>query len=53
MNKMSVPSIPSRFMNPVIEQTDGGDDTCKISKLVDDPGKVGPGSYEVLDDPRR
>ena len=48
---MSVPSIPSRFLTPVIDAgTQDHDDTqdiCKMSRLVDDPSKVGPGTYLV------
>ena len=52
---MSVPSIPSRFLKPVIGEEasahDGGDsDICKMSRLVNDPGRVGPGSYQSMDD---
>ena len=57
LQKMSVPSIPSRFLSPVIDasaQPDpDGSNICKMSRLVDDPSKVGPGSYEVSDDPIR
>eukprot|EP00354_Favella_ehrenbergii_P001691 CAMPEP_0170463468 /NCGR_PEP_ID=MMETSP0123-20130129/8567_1 /TAXON_ID=182087 /ORGANISM="Favella ehrenbergii, Strain Fehren 1" /LENGTH=347 /DNA_ID=CAMNT_0010728905 /DNA_START=11 /DNA_END=1054 /DNA_ORIENTATION=+ len=51
LQKMSVPSIPSRFLTPIIDaahvDTDSGD-ICKMSRLVDDPSKVGPGTYEVI-----
>jgi len=50
---MSVPSIPSRFLTPIIDgsQADGDSgDICKMSRLVDDPSKVGPGSYQVQDE---
>ena len=51
LQKMSVPSIPSRFLTPVIDAgTQDQDDTqdiCKMSRLVDDPSKVGPGTYLV------
>ena len=51
---MSVPSIPSRFLTPVIDAgTQDPDDTqdiCKMSRLVDDPSKVGPGTYLVNED---
>lgn len=51
---MSVPSIPSRFLTPVIDaaQHDNEDsqDICKMSRLVDDPTKVGPGTYLVSED---
>lgn len=53
LQKMSVPSIPSRFLTPIIDgtQTDNdGGDICKMSRLVDDPSKVGPGSYQVQDE---
>ena len=47
---MSVPSIPSRFLTPImdIDETPDGND-FKMSRLVDDPSKVGPGSYEVIE----
>lgn len=48
---MSVPSIPSRFMTPVIDANTGEEDEtadiCKMSRLVDDPGKVGPATYNI------
>ena len=52
---MSVPSIPSRFLTPIIDgnQDDNGDasgDICKMSRLVDDPSKVGPGSYVISEE---
>ena len=46
LQKMSVPSIPSRFLTPIIDVTsDAQDEICKMSRLVNDPSKVGPGSY--------
>ena len=49
LQKMSVPSIPSRFLTPIIDgsqdKVDADGDICKMSRLVDDPGKVGPGTY--------
>jgi len=50
LQKMSVPSIPSRFLTPIIDAVgqddqDPSGDICKMSRLVDDPSKVGPGSY--------
>lgn len=54
LQKMSVPSIPSRFLTPVIDPSqdefEASGDVCKMSRLVDDPGKVGPGSYVILED---
>ena len=51
LQKMSVPSIPSRFMTPVIDantaDADDSQDICKMSRLVDDPSKVGPGTYVI------
>ena len=51
LQKMSVPSIPSRFLTPVIDagsqDHDDTQDICKMSRLVDDPSKVGPGTYLV------
>ena len=51
---MSVPSIPSRFLTPVIDanaQPDGDDaEICKMSRLVDDPSRVGPGTYAIIED---
>ena len=50
-HKVSIPSIPSRYLTPVInmhgDKDENGKDVCKISRLVDDPTKVGPGTYEV------
>eukprot|EP00354_Favella_ehrenbergii_P003086 CAMPEP_0170455956 /NCGR_PEP_ID=MMETSP0123-20130129/3746_1 /TAXON_ID=182087 /ORGANISM="Favella ehrenbergii, Strain Fehren 1" /LENGTH=86 /DNA_ID=CAMNT_0010719263 /DNA_START=484 /DNA_END=744 /DNA_ORIENTATION=- len=49
LQKMSVPSIPSRFLTPVIDGTTQQEVTdaeiCKMSRLVDDPSRVGPGTY--------
>lgn len=54
LQKMSVPSIPSRFMTPVIDanavEEDDTQDICKMSRLVDDPGKVGPATYFISED---
>lgn len=54
LQKMSVPSIPSRFLTPIIdanqEELDGSGDICKMSRLVDDPSKVGPGTYQIQED---
>lgn len=54
LQKMSVPSIPSRFLTPIIDGTqeegDGSGDICKMSRLVDDPSKVGPGTYIIQDE---
>jgi hypothetical protein len=53
LQKMSVPSIPSRFLTPIIDsQTIEGEDQeiCKMSRLVDDPSRVGPGSYQLIED---
>lgn len=53
--KMSVPSIPSKFLTPVIDAVQSTNETdadvCKISKLIDDPGRVGPGSYNNIRHP--
>ena len=54
--KMSVPSIPSRFLTPAMDMApkssvdDKNDriqsiDGFQMSRLVNDPGKVGPQSY--------
>lgn len=53
--KMSVPSIPSRFLTPTMDmapkqQVDRNEriqsiDGYTMSRLVDDPAKVGPQSY--------
>lgn len=48
LQKMSVPSIPSRFLTPIIDvgaAEKEGQELCKMSRLVDDPSKVGPGTY--------
>ena len=49
LQKMSVPSIPSRFLTPVIDANaivdEEDQEICKMSRLVDDPSKVGPGTY--------
>ena len=48
LQKMSVPSIPSRFLTPVIDastQDLKDDEICKMTRLVDDPSRVGPGTY--------
>ena len=54
LQKMSVPSIPSRFLTPIIdanqEDVDGSGDICKMSRLVDDPSKVGPGTYQIQEE---
>ena len=54
LQKMSVPSIPSRFLTPIIdanqEDADGSGDICKMSRLVDDPSKVGPGTYQIQEE---
>lgn len=54
LQKMSVPSIPSRFLTPVIDanaQPDGDDaEICKMSRLVDDPSRVGPGTYAIIEE---
>lgn len=49
---MSVPSIPSRFLTPIIDAStaDNDDEICKMSRLVDDPRRVGPGSYQLIED---
>ena len=48
LQKMSVPSIPSRFLTPVIDgSTQKDSEICKINRLVDDPGRLGPGTYEL------
>jgi hypothetical protein len=48
---MSVPSIPSRYLTPIVDivgdDAEGGE--CKMSRLVNDPSKVGPGSYFPAD----
>ena len=54
LQKMSVPSIPSRFLTPIIDgggqdEYDASGDICKMSRPVDDPSKVGPGSYTITD----
>ena len=54
--KMSVPSIPSRFCTPAMDMAqkstlaDNNDriqsiDGFQMSRLVDDPSKVGPSTY--------
>lgn len=53
LQKMSVPSIPSRYLMPVIDQQSGESgeqDVCKMSRLVNDPSRVGPGTYELVED---
>ena len=54
LQKMSVPSIPSRFLTPIIDsnvQQNGEEhEICKMSRLVDDPNRVGPGSYQLIED---
>lgn len=45
---MSVPSIPSRYLTPIVDISGDdpeGHDVCKMSRLVNDPSKIGPGSY--------
>jgi hypothetical protein len=53
LHKQTVPSIPSRYLSPIIDVTaeaqDGGD-VVKMSRLYDDPTKLGPGSYFQTDD---
>jgi len=50
-HKVSIPSIPSRYLTPVInmhgDKDENGQDVCKISRLVNDPTRVGPGTYEI------
>lgn len=56
--RISAPSIPSRYYAPFIDEKDSQDPSkivlqhefCTISKVVDDPAKVGPGSYEISGD---
>ena len=54
LQKMSVPSIPSRFLTPVIDgqanQEPNDAEICKMSRLVDDPSRVGPGSYLLVEE---
>ena len=53
LQKMSVPSIPSRFLTPVIDATAQQNDDqeiCKMSRLVDDPSRVGPGTYLLVEE---
>jgi len=50
-HKVVCPTIPSKYLTPVIDVSDvktasNEPETVKISKLVDDPTRVGPGSYE-------
>ena len=48
LQKMSVPSIPSRFLTPIIDGSQADQesgDVCKMSRLMDDPSRVGPGTY--------
>jgi hypothetical protein len=49
LQKMSVPSIPSRYLTPIIDGSqdaaDADGNICKMSRLVNDPSKVGPGTY--------
>jgi hypothetical protein len=51
---MSVPSIHSRFFTPIIDSSaaehttiDTSGDLCKMSRLINDPSKLGPGQYKV------
>lgn len=57
LQKMSVPSIPSRFLTPIIDgvddSADASGDICKMSRLVDDPTKVGPGTYQISEEQTR
>lgn len=55
--KIPIPSIPNKFLTPIIEPVNSDQSTiqvqhefCKISKLLDDPAKVGPGSYNISGD---
>ena len=57
LQKMSVPTIPSKFLTPILDtgDYDMGDvkdrqDICKMSRLVDDPTRVSPSSYYVNED---
>ena len=54
LQKMSVPSIPSRFLTPVIDanahQENEDQEICKMSRLVDDPSRVGPGTYHLVEE---
>jgi len=54
---MSVPSIPSRYLTPVFDtqpvNTENDEDICKMSRLFNDPSKVGPGSYQIIEDQTR
>lgn len=50
VKKMSVPSIPSRYLTPVIDihemnQAETEEDVCKVIRVKNDPSIVGPGSY--------
>lgn len=56
--KVSAPSIPSKFLTPIIDtsRTDSQStilvqhEFCQISRLVQDPSKVGPGTYNTQGD---
>jgi len=53
LQKMSVPSIPSRFLTPIINANPGqteDNEVCKMSRLIDDPSRLGPGSYQLNED---
>lgn len=56
--KVSAPSIPSKFLTPIIDtsRTDTQStilvqhEFCQISRLIADPSKVGPGTYNTSGD---
>lgn len=53
LQKMSVPSIPSRYLTPIIDQSTNeavDEGICKMNRLINDPTRVGPGTYELIED---
>ena len=53
--KLSAPSIPSKLLSPFIDRNENEKranvviphEFCQFSKMIDDPSRVGPGSYNV------
>ena len=53
--RITAPSIPSKFLTPFIDGTLSKEQSavimqnefCQISKLIDDPSKLGPGTYNI------
>lgn len=56
--RLNAPSIPSKLLTPVIDTSKTDSKTnivmhnefTTISRLIDDPSKLGPGSYNIAGD---